>query len=170
LSRLRGPVERISVGDESKDFTLPSMLILRSHASAWRFAEFNPATGHIRRIPVWKFLRFRRRQTDGWFSDIGGTFVALFRAAGQLSLAVGGDVIPFDDEVRIEHKKARTENELVISRGPMFRRSIRYSSPHPWPPLDRDLTPNVEEEQYDFGLFVHNVYHDASRRIRLAKQ
>jgi hypothetical protein len=32
------------------------------------------------------------------------------------------------------------------------------------PPLDQDPTPRVEEEHFDFGLLVANVYSDPSRQ------
>jgi hypothetical protein len=44
---------------------------------------------------------------------------------------------------------------------------ITYDAPVIDPPLSEDMTPMVEEEDFDFGLFLANVSRDRGRQDRL---
>jgi hypothetical protein len=57
----------------------------------------------------------------------------------------------------------------LISNGALLF-SFEYNAPKLDIPLENDPTPFVEEEDFDFLLFVNNVLKDKARRERIYNQ
>ena len=55
-------------------------------------------------------------------------------------------------------------NALTIKHRDAALVTIRYKPSVVGPSLESDPTPFVEREQFDFGLFIHNVLNDPKRR------
>jgi hypothetical protein len=96
----------------------------------------------------------------GLFSNLGGQFVALFQQEGVLWLRVGVLAYRIEDDFTAEWHELPDLNSLTIKRRDASVVTIRYKPPVINPPLESDPTPFVEREQFDFGLFVHNVLND----------
>jgi hypothetical protein len=141
-------------------------MLLQSHRSFDTMARYDPATGQVE-----IFSRSARpdRATgplSGVFGEIGRGRMLLYRTAGVLCLEVGGLRLPMaglDIQVRVEqgHRLLR-----IVSEGRVIV-ALPYEPPHLDPPLSADPTPFIEDEDFDFGLFLQNVSRDPSRQARM---
>lgn len=146
------------------------MPILRSHANAWRFVHLDIQSRSIRPVPIWRTLRWRNVAGDGWYGTLGDVTLALYRSGGRLYLQIGDEVLPLDDHVTTELVHDGEFKTLRVFTNGRPVSEIRYAAPRPWPPLSRDFSAGVEEEQVDFGLFLHHIIRDPERRARLISQ
>jgi hypothetical protein len=144
------------------------MPLLRSHQNAWRFAEIEPEARDIRQIPIWRTLAWRNVTGDGWYAKLDSDVLALYRNVGALYLQHAGTTLVVDEHLSSELLKDVQSNVLRVFKDGSLVYEIRYKRPNPWPPLERDLTAGVDDEQMDFGLFVHRVITDPARRGRIA--
>jgi hypothetical protein len=144
------------------------MPLLRLHQNAWRFAELQPEARDIRQIPIWRTLGWRNVVGDGWYAKLDSDVLALYRNAGTLGLQHAGTTLLVDEYVSSELLTDAQSSVLRIFKDEELIYEIRYKRRKPWPPLERDLTPGVDDEQTDFGLFVHHVIQDPPRQGRIA--
>lgn len=71
------------------------------------------------------------------------------------------------DAVLVNLKRGAATNTLSFHIGGQCVLELEYRKPVIDPPLEHDPTPFVEEEHFDFGLFVRNVVSDRTRRERI---
>jgi hypothetical protein len=144
------------------------MPLLRSHGNAWRFAEFASEPRGLHQIPIWRTLTWRGVSGDGWYAKLGTELLALYRDGGGLYLWYDGTTLLVDEHVYSELLTDGKSKTFRAFRDGSQVFEIRYEPRKPWPPLDRDLTAGVDDEQIDFGLFVHRIIQDPARRRRIA--
>lgn len=103
------------------------------------------------------------RWLSGLFEDIGGIPVLLFRHEGVLYLRVGGRLIDLAG-VSSRHTVQDEWHALTLIAGGEELMAIRYpkSELPPWFPPDLVLF--TSDEDWDFGLFIHNVLANPERR------
>ncbi len=101
--------------------------------------------------------------TRGYFMQLGDKPVVLYADRGALHLRVGDRAAPLSGaEVEVKGEGLRTLK--VVRKGEVV---ISLSYPNPVnPPMEFDLT-MAEEEDFDLGLFVHNVSASLRRRDAL---
>jgi hypothetical protein len=104
---------------------------------------------------------------EGWFAFLGGTPVALFVRAGTVTLLVGDKVLPVDENTAARLSDQGGTRVLTVYLGTRCEVRLPYRRPTPWPPLEVDPTPMIEEEDYDYGLFLRNVIENRERQRRL---
>lgn len=141
------------------------MLLLRSHASAWRYAQVEPDANTIRILPLWKGIHLRRKKTVGWYEHLGGSLVAIYCLKGALQLSVNGKTVAFDERIEVQVTRVGSQQSVRVARegNSLFESSYPYRRSV----SDADMTAGVEEEHFDFGLFLQNLARDPSRRLRL---
>ena len=141
-------------------------MLLQSHRSFDTIGDYDPTTG--------RFDTFSRRaepnrvtgQLSGAFDHIGGKRVLLYRLADSLYLEIDGQRLPLEKHV-VEVRPVNGRRLLrVLSAGRVVA-ELTYDLPPLDPPLSVDPTAFAEEEDFDFGLFLHNVSHDPSRQMRM---
>lgn len=142
------------------------MTLLRSHRSVWRLAELDNRTGEIRPVALWRSLAWKSRPADGWYGDLGDKRLAVYRADGNLWLRIDDRALPFS-RLKLDLAQTGTLTAFRVWSDGHLVAEIEYKSGKPWPPLERDTTANVEEEQFDFGLFLLNIGNDPARQARL---
>ena len=134
------------------------MIYLRNKAES---AEVGVLESPADRV-ITRHLRSELPVADGSFhggyADIGGIVLGLYRHQGRLYLYWNGTSIPWD-----------SINGICLDRGPNRRSclSVRTASQE-WsleyepivldPPLSEVIESQVEEEDYDFCLFLKQVY------------
>lgn len=141
-------------------------MLLQSHRSFDTAVNYDPTTG--------RFDPFSRRaepnrvagQLSGVFDHIGGKRVLLYRLGDGLYLEIDGQRLHLETHVVVVQAVNGCRLLQVLSDG----RSViemTYDPPLLDPPLSLDPTAFIEEEDFDFGLFLHNVSHDRSRQTHM---
>lgn len=130
------------------------------------FAELDPQLGLVR----WFTLppdEAGRIQVQGHVARVGGSVLCLYRiSSGVLRFRLDDYDVLLDEATVIELERGET-NTIVVKQKESALFSWTYAAPDLNPPLDEDPTPFIEEEDFDFGVFLHNVTHDDDRRRRI---
>jgi hypothetical protein len=141
-------------------------MILNRHTVFDTLADFDPTTG--------AFATFSRAGepgrasglVSGAFEYLGGRRVLLFRVAGVLYLQVEGQRMTIADHT-IELRSVGGCRVLRVLSDTTVVLELPYDPPIIDPPLSEDPTPFVEEEHFDFGLFLANLSRDRGRQGRV---
>lgn len=123
-----------------------------------RVAEFTPETGQLNEFSRTAEPDRIRGPVRGSYSTIGGRSVVLYRDDGLLWLRVDGEVLALDRRTRVELIELDpdgTEKLLRIAQGMDILMEWSYEPQART--IEGDLTPFVEEEDFDFALFLSNV-------------
>lgn len=84
----------------------------------------------------------------------------------QLFLRVGSQCVPLKDDVEITvDELTAADRILTITKAGRTIATLRYAIDLTQK-FDFDLTPGVEDEDFDFGLFVYNI-HKSDERQRI---
>ena len=145
------------------------MLIVRSQDRYDEFAELEPATGHVRHFQV-AGSSADTVPSSGWYSLLGGQMVSLYALGGDLYLLMNGKSYHLDHGSSVEFSRQASENELTLRQNGEVLAKLRYLRPEIDPSLDEDPSGFVDEEDFDFGLFVFNVLANQDRREVLTQR
>lgn len=142
------------------------MILLRSSDRYGEYAEIDTATGEIVWYPGQSGAVVGLGHIDGHIAVIDGYAVCLYRERGRLHLRIGAVDSEITDDTSAELAQGKV-SVLTLSRHAVGCFRWMYKRPVVEPPLDIDPTPFVEEEDFDFGLFVRNVMANPERRQRI---
>jgi len=107
---------------------------------------------------------------DGMFSEIGVNLFLMIKDRGSLIFIVNKNVINVTDDVLIEVTGKPSDRILKILKNNKLLYEIHYSLDGE-KIIDGDPTPFIEEEDFDFGLFMSNISSDKNRKnILLGKE
>jgi hypothetical protein len=140
------------------------ILILQSKSTYARLLELNQINGfyrETRRVVIEGV--YPKLKINGVFEFLNGVLVALYATAGCLTLRVGNKVMVLDKDVEVIANGDSNSRLLTVNQGGNKVVSLIYSISDASVSSD-DLTPFVENEDFDFGLFVANVTSNAGRR------
>ncbi len=143
-------------------------MLLQSHQVFDTIADYNPGTD--------EFVTFSRRcqpmrmtgPITGSFDHINGRRALLFRLAEILYLQIDSQRLSMEDHI----VKLRFENGqrlLEVFTGDRVVLKLICTPPTLDPPLELDLTAFIEEEDFDFGLYLANVSSNRDRQARMYK-
>lgn len=139
-------------------------MLIKYHDRADVVAEYDPATGALRVLPRPASVPFGA--TAGWFSILDGSCVVLSVAAdGTFRLRVGAHEVLVSASTRTSWRSENGTSTLVVTDGVL---DAELSYPSGTPRSSNDLTPLVETEDDDFGLFLTNLLADPERMARIA--
>jgi hypothetical protein len=141
-------------------------MILKRHTVFDILADYDPATD--------TFVTFSRTsdpgrasaQVTGAFDFLGDTRVLLFRLEGILYLQFSTQRMRMADHT-IEVKSISGGRVLRVLSDKAVMLELIYEPAIIDPPLSQDPTPFVEEEDFDFGLFLANLSHNRARQARV---
>lgn len=144
-------------------------MILECNDDFDQLAELDPETASVQ---FWSRKQHPELTASvaGCFSKVNGTMVSLYRVNGLLYFRIG------DQEFEITEDSSSTlvpdgkHRVFQLHQGENTLVNLRYLTPQPEIPLSIDPTPFVEEEHFDFLLFMHNVLTVAGRRSRVWNQ
>ena len=102
------------------------------------------------------------RPTDGFYSILGKTFCAVVRSGGKLLIRIGETQMELTEDVSIEVSGPSSKRVLVVSREgiPCVRHEYSCLKGH----IEGDMTPFIEDEDFDFGLFLSNLSRNPRRQ------
>ena len=88
-----------------------------------------------------------------------------------MHLLIDDKDIILTDSIKIIYDQKNSQGNIslrIIDKiGNQVITELKYTKPKIIPPLEVDPTPFVEEEDYDYGLFLSNVVDDPDRKNRI---
>jgi hypothetical protein len=142
----------------------PECVVLQAHNCAWRFGLYNPRTGSFLKCPIWWRCRNRSLPVAGWYGRMGRTIGVLYRGIDGLHVGFGRTDLLVSSRLQIDLDHDGETSSLSIRLNQAVIGTIRYRTPRRRSAASTDLTPFVEDEQYDFGLFIRNVVASPDRQ------
>lgn len=140
------------------------MLLLQSKDLFDEMAYFDPLTREIRSFRRSDSEENIPMKTDGVFSWVDGHFMTLFRYAGKPMFFVDEYEIELTDDTIVDVRGPFTSRTLTIKRSGSELLKLNYSLSQGKGTVPSDTTPFVEDEDFDFGLFVHNISRSVERK------
>jgi hypothetical protein len=101
--------------------------------------------------------------TVGSFTELAGLFVALYVQDGTLQLRMGEEIYPLDDEAVVAVEGELSSRELTVSRHGKEVAKHQYAVDESQI-IEGDETAFVDEEDYDFGMWLANVSKNPERK------
>lgn len=138
------------------------MVWLQSNEKFDDIAELDVESGE------WKICRREENvhvQTDGFFSILSQVFCAIFRSGNQLHFRIGDKQFELTEGVEIAVNGALEKRFLSVRRRGSPEIEFEYSLSSF--AIDGDITPFLEDEDLDFGLFLSNIATDPNRQAVL---
>lgn len=143
------------------------MLLLRSHQRFNEVAEFDPDEGKLSIRAKENTAEGVGRRISGSYARLSKNTLLLYKLNGELYLKVDAQQplrITDDITAQIENHDGRKGLLILRDEGSLLL-TVWYQPPVIDPPLEQDYVSSfVEEEDFDFGLFVHNVINSSRRR------
>jgi len=133
--------------------------------------EYDPVTSKKRKISKKVQPAYIGQAIQGSFSELGKHLVFLFRIDETLHLVIDNEHIVLDNNIRIIRVSDKSDETITFMIIDIFSNEtiieIKYQKPNIYPALEFDPTPFVDEEDFDYGLFLSNVLNDVDRRNRV---
>ena len=141
-------------------------MILDCYTDSYTMGYYDPVTGTLTTFSRKEEPGRARGQSSGLFDHLGEKLVLLFRLDNVLYLQVEGQRMPMADHA-IEVRSVNGRQVLRVLSNSKVVLELTYDPPIIDPPLSEDPTPFVEEEHFDFGLFLANLSKDQNRQDRI---
>jgi adenylate cyclase len=139
------------------------MLWLQSNAKFDEIAKFNPNTMKFNKISKRKLGSSAPAKFDGFYSDSGTGWLALYKHDERLIFASSGKIFVLDNNTIVNVYGSPNQRKLeVVHDG-----NVIYSSTYlldDTATFHDDPTAFIEDEDLDFGLFVSNVSKNPERK------
>jgi hypothetical protein len=142
------------------------MLRLRSNSVFREFLEFDPTIATTRQVKL-SLAEAKEIQINGVFDKLDNDLALLYFFDGNLQLRIASNAVVLGSDITVELLSTGNSRELVVMKNglPVFRKQYRRTHfPIAWDP-----TPFVEEEDFDFGLFIANIAASPERQ-KIASQ
>lgn len=140
------------------------IMLVQSHTVFNEVAEFDPETGALEVFPR---SIDERVEIRGHYAILSGVLVVLYRTGDGLNLRIGSTVLVGGELLSVTHARKVTDCRLSVTRSGVPPLEINYTVSLLDPPLALDPTPFVEDEDFDFGLFISNVLQSPTRRQQI---
>jgi hypothetical protein len=144
-------------------------MLVESHDRFMMIGEFDPESGALREVtrddaPP----ELLAQPVRGHYASLDGTRAVLYRSGGKLWLQLDGKARPLAPGGRNVHWSRRGDSSqlILLDNGDVIA-AAEYHPRLVGPPLRDDPTPFVEDEDWDFGLFVQNVLMNLDRARRI---
>lgn len=139
------------------------MLWLQSNAKFDEIVEFNPNTITFKKFSKRMIGSSAPAKFDGFFSDFGTGWLALYKHEERLIFASSGKVFVLDNNTIVNICGSPNQRKLeVVHDG-----NVIYSTSYlldDTATFHNDPTAFIEDEDLDFGLFVSNVSKNPERK------
>ena len=144
-------------------------MILQSHASFDQLAALDPS------LPSVQFLSRKHHpeltaSIAGSFALINEMMVSLYRIHGVLYFRIADQEFEVTDEISSTLETDGNNRKFRLLNRENVLVDLTYPIPESEIPLSIDPTPFVEQEDFEFLLFVHNVLTEPGRRNRVWNQ
>jgi len=140
-------------------------MLIQSHDRHQEVGSFSPSTGELKLFRRWRATNLHE-PLRGHYSRLGKHFVMLWRGTDGLHLLVDFSDFLLSPEVTVHwcridagHAEFRVHGvpEIVVTYSSDLKRQQLWTS--------QAIMGSIED--WDFGLFVHNVMNDPGRGARI---
>lgn len=143
-------------------------MLLQSHEKFDNVAVFDEISGEISFCSRAEAPQLTGSKIEGIYYNAEKGQCLFYRSGDHLILRVNENKVTISDRVDSNFKKKEDglcvfevfENHKLVLK-------FSYQAPEPLVPVDIDLTPFVEYEDFDFFYLVHNVIRDRNRMARI---
>lgn len=104
---------------------------------------------------------------QGFAATLDGYIVLLYHKEGELHFRVNLQDILLDETTTARLNRGQ-RHRLILENRHGQRVAWEYTPPQIDPPLEDNVSACVEEEDYDFGVFVCNIINQPGRRERMS--
>jgi hypothetical protein len=134
------------------------MIWLRAKEHYDCIAKFDPDSNILTKIYQEGF----ESNTNGTFLEMKEGLFLLYRYNEKLYFQVNDKVFLLDENTVINVAGERPTKILKVLKNEMIEYETKYTPTSS--PIEDDLTPFVDEEDFDFGLFASNVSKNPKRK------
>ncbi|MBA3241759.1 MAG: hypothetical protein H0T60_11085 [Acidobacteria bacterium] len=145
-------------------------MILQSKDKFSELARLNLDTGEVAFVSKHSDPALKKSVPSGGYSIVNGVMCSLYKVGGGLYLRVGEQAFEITDDVKATLNRSAKKHTFQLLRNENLLLEFIYPPPKLDIPLADDPTPFIEEEDFDFLLFVTNVLNDKGRRQRVYNQ
>ena len=142
-------------------------MILQSNDRFDELVEFDRDSGSYELLSSEENPKLSGVRIAGSYSRFGQTMVSLYRANGNLFLRIGDQEFEITADVYSTIEEDAGQRIFRLFHKEALSIAFKYSTPVTEVPTQSDPTPFVEEEHFDFLLFVHHVLVQPDRRDRV---
>ena len=144
------------------------MIILQSTDRFDSISALDADTGRISWFSRSEDSTLPSGPVQGHIAELQQRTLCLYRREGSLHFRVDDEDFELTEEtsVRLVRENEAT-NAIMLFRGEDLLFSWTYQRPAIDPPLKYDPIPFIEEEDFDFCLFVYNVANNPDRKERI---
>jgi hypothetical protein len=142
-------------------------MILQSKDKFNELALLNLDTGEVTFITKSSVSAQTSSKPVGGYSIVDGIMWSLYREDGKLYLRVGERAFEITDKIGSQLARTPITHNFQLLYGENLILEVTYTAPSLDIPLQDDPTPFIDEEDFDFPYFVHNVLSQAGRRQRV---
>lgn len=139
------------------------MLWLQSNAKFDEIAEFNPENMEFKKLSKKMRGSSVPEKLDGFFSDYGTGWLALYKKDGKLIFASNRKAFILNDNTIVNVSGSTNQRKLDVVRDGEVIYSTLYLL-DATATFQGDLTSFIEDEDFDFGLFVSNISKNPDRK------
>ncbi|MBN1254275.1 MAG: hypothetical protein JXA50_03285 [Deltaproteobacteria bacterium] len=139
------------------------MIFLQNNNNFDEIAEYDTETGNYY-LHLKSTLKSKQPiKTNGFYAFLSDMFFALYVDKGELKLRFTKSIIILSDNIKIEISgKPESRNlQIIEDRNILFEHKYSIDIPNNF---QDDPTPFVEDEDFDFGLFIANISKDKIRK------
>ena len=146
------------------------MIFLQNYKEFQTFCGYDEKNGEVEYYLKNEHPELNKQPKTGVFSEIDGKTVLFFRRNGILQLTIEKDVFSIDDDMRANWElKKNCEHNSPTAVFSLYQEEKKLKAIEYTPFLSRNIIPEddsafVDEEDYDFLIFIHNVLNDRKRR------
>lgn len=105
----------------------------------------------------------RPRSLAGFFAILSGGFIALFTLRGKVFVYLGGRSIELSDDTTANVSGEPDKRQLSVKKDGEELGRIEYALDTSRR-FENDPTPFIDDEDFDFGLFVANISNSKDRK------
>lgn len=151
------------------------MILLESFNNKFKMAEMDVNSGNMKYYCklFYKLLKiFKSRPSfSGHYSKINGKIIVFYRIKEKLFLRVDKVLFELDDAIEVRWKRLNDFNCFSLLRNGRQLLELIYKRPKINPSLEIDTVSSfVEEEDFDFCLFIYNVMNNSERKKRIYRE
>lgn len=143
------------------------MVWLQSNDKYDELVEYNHSKGTFTKASRNSLGDKAPSSTDGTFAVLSAVFLALYKLGQELFVRIGDQCIPLTNDVTVIVSGPANKRLLIVKKAGneianfnyVLDASKKFSS---------DPTPFIEDEDFDFGLFISNIStNDKRKRVLL---